>query len=236
MTFSDDVNRESSNPMQTDEIKTKVWKMVCKSNPKDLKRVSYGARKFLAIDAYPQIKKATEIFGPFGIGFGLNNSKYTIIDDIPKMKGGDLVMVKMLIFETEFWYRFPESNTVGVLEMINDIEVSSGGDFCKKVMTDTITKALSYLGFNYDVFAGKFDDNRYDDRLDTPAEQWMKDNLMTLLDHPVIGEERKAKVIDFQVKAGWTAKSVSNSINGAKDAIKKAGEAIPELKSDPSDD
>jgi hypothetical protein len=35
------------------------------------------------------------------------------------------------------------------------------GDAGKKALTDGITKALSYLGFNSDVFMGKFDDNKY---------------------------------------------------------------------------
>lgn len=34
-------------------------------------------------------------------------------------------------------------------------------DFAKKLETDMITKALSRLGFNADVFMGKFDDNKY---------------------------------------------------------------------------
>ena len=34
-------------------------------------------------------------------------------------------------------------------------------DAYKKCVTDGITKCLSYLGFNADVFLGKFDDNKY---------------------------------------------------------------------------
>jgi hypothetical protein len=34
-------------------------------------------------------------------------------------------------------------------------------DFFKKVATDALTKGLSKLGFNADVFMGKFDDNKY---------------------------------------------------------------------------
>ena len=34
-------------------------------------------------------------------------------------------------------------------------------DFAKKVETDTLTKALSKLGFNADIFLGKFDDTKY---------------------------------------------------------------------------
>jgi uncharacterized short protein YbdD (DUF466 family) len=34
-------------------------------------------------------------------------------------------------------------------------------DCFKKVVTDCLTKALSYLGFSADVFLGQFDDNKY---------------------------------------------------------------------------
>ena len=34
-------------------------------------------------------------------------------------------------------------------------------NFAKKLETDTLTKALSKLGFNADIFLGKFDDIRY---------------------------------------------------------------------------
>ena len=34
-------------------------------------------------------------------------------------------------------------------------------DFAKKIETDALTKALSKLGFNADVFMGRFDDTKY---------------------------------------------------------------------------
>jgi len=40
----------------------------------------------------------------------------------------------------------------------------------KKATTDGITKCLSMLGFNADVFLGKFDDNKYVQELKNKAE------------------------------------------------------------------
>ena len=34
-------------------------------------------------------------------------------------------------------------------------------NFAKKLETDTLTKAISKLGFNADIFMGKFDDTKY---------------------------------------------------------------------------
>ena len=42
-------------------------------------------------------------------------------------------------------------------------------DFAKKVATDALTKGLSKLGFNADVFLGLFDDNKYVNQLKATA-------------------------------------------------------------------
>lgn len=34
-------------------------------------------------------------------------------------------------------------------------------DFAKKIETDALTKALSKMGFNADIFMGRFDDTKY---------------------------------------------------------------------------
>jgi len=44
-------------------------------------------------------------------------------------------------------------------------------DVLKKATTDGITKCLSYLGFNADVFTGKFDDNKYVQQMNNEFSQ-----------------------------------------------------------------
>ena len=52
-------------------------------------------------------------------------------------------------------------------------------DCIKKVQTDALTKGLSKLGFNADVFMGRFDDNKYvatdkvQQSIDDKAEEWI---------------------------------------------------------------
>jgi hypothetical protein len=48
----------------------------------------------------------------------------------------------------------------GIVPIHSDIKVSQN-DWSKKVATDALTKGLSLLGFNADVFLGKFEDNKY---------------------------------------------------------------------------
>jgi len=126
--------------------KLRIWNQVDKTNPANTKEVTYG-RKFTAIDAYSQIKKATEIFGPVGSGWGYG------------VELGDVEGV--CVARITLWYESRENTIIayGTNKWTNKNGVDE--DSPKKAVTDGITKALSYLGFNADVFMGKFDDNKY---------------------------------------------------------------------------
>lgn len=133
----------------TDKIDNmEIWYSVCETDPGTTKEVGFG-RKFTAIDAYSQIKRATELWGPYGVVWGLTTINHTHVEG-----------TTMMLVNGVFNYPnggFPVSSSI--------FYVSEKGkpddNFAKKVETDLITKALSRLGFNADVFMGKFDDNRY---------------------------------------------------------------------------
>jgi len=145
-------NKEAKN-MNENEVKAKdqensnmaLWLRVEKTNPKFTKHIAYGQRKFTAIAAYYQIKMATQIWGPYGSTWGLRNSELII----EKINNTDMALYKVTFF-------YPN----GEFEIRNSIKVSDD-EFLKKLETDTLTKALSRLGFNADVFMGFFDDSRY---------------------------------------------------------------------------
>ena len=68
----------------------------------------------------------------------------------------------MVVFKGTFF--FPE----GQFEIVNSCKLFMDrnkkmldDNFAKKIETDTLTKAISKLGFNADIFLGKFDDVRY---------------------------------------------------------------------------
>jgi len=135
----------------TDNLK--LWDSVQETNPADTKKVTFG-RKFTAIDAYSQIKKATNIFGSYGTGWGIKAIVHTFVPN-----------TNMVMGEAQFFYR-NENTQNGEFPVTSSIlYVSEKGkiddDFAKKLETDMITKALSRLGFNADIFMGMFDDDRY---------------------------------------------------------------------------
>ena len=126
-----------------------LWEMVEKTNPKYTKRVSYGKRTFTAVDAYYQIKNATALWGPYGKKWGFRDITLSF-QDISTKDG----VKKLLVLQSTFFY--PD----GTFPVINSIYVNDD-EALKKIYTDTLTKALSYLGFNSDIFLGLFDDARY---------------------------------------------------------------------------
>jgi len=165
-----------------------LWDKHFKTDPAATKKVNKGGgRSITAIDAYHQIKEATQEWGPMGKQWGMRNVKtYT---------SGDL-----LILEGEFFHdggSFSVLNTASMY-MGRGEKRRIDDEVGKKIYTDTLTKALSYLGFNADVFFGLFDSNKYvEERTKEVAEkkaveiQPLKDEGATLLDL-----KRKEGIID----------------------------------------
>ena len=131
-----------------------IWNKVEKTDPKHTKAVSYGTRKFTAIDAQYQILRATEVFGPVGEGWGYE-CEHSIQDGLA-------------VCDVRLWYGGTKRQTFGPVRGMSAVRPKDKNgnerlddDCAKKAMTDALTKALSHLGFSADVFLGKFDDNKY---------------------------------------------------------------------------
>ena len=129
----------------------RIWKNVCATDPAHTKRVSQRGG-FTAIDAYSQIMCATKEFGPAGEGWGWYDATMTVID-------GALCVIQIKVWHGE---RTNYIDTFGCASTRTAGQnAKPDADCVKKALTDGITKGLSYLGFNADVFMGKFDDNAY---------------------------------------------------------------------------
>jgi len=125
----------------SDNSNLDFWHSVEETNPDHTKRVEYGGRSYVAVDAYYRLKRATGLWGPYGDKWGLKKLKYTPVENL-------------MLFTAEFYC------PLSTFEISNTIK-STDPDFAKKIETDTLTKALSKLGFCSDVYQGMFDDDRY---------------------------------------------------------------------------
>lgn len=179
-----------------------LWDNVSKTDPKHTKTVNKGY-KVTAIDQMYQIQMATEQFGPAGKGWG-----WTISD--PIFPPNNTVAVKITL-----WHGSRE-NTI---EQYGQKSLGGGKpdeDAFKKAITDGLTKCLSYLGFNADVFLGKFEDNKYiQERIREERES----------EHPELGQFNdavaKAKTPDELKKLQAQFRDDLNKIgNPAQPAIK----------------
>jgi hypothetical protein len=132
----------------------KLWNSVCKSDKRYLKQVSFG-RKFTAIDPQYQVRCATEAFGVVGHGWGWT-SETRVID----LKDGDTVVFA----DVSIWTGTRENVYgcfTGCRTLYNAQKKKIAEDAPKMAVTDALTKGLSHLGFNADVFLGEYDGNKY---------------------------------------------------------------------------
>ena len=129
-----------------------LWESVCETDPKYTKKVNQRGG-FTAIGAQSQLMKATELFGAMGTGWGVKTEHIEKWED-----------VGLVIYQAMLWYKV-DKETESYVPIHSSIRYHNNGriddDFFKKVATDALTKGLSKLGFNADVFMGKFDDNKY---------------------------------------------------------------------------
>lgn len=137
--------------------KLELWDAVKTTDPEYTKKVSFG-RSFTSISPQYQIMKATEQFGPYGSGWGFESCDM----DFSQTESLGLVLVKAVFFYIGGGdrYSFPVNNSWPVKQSTKP-DAKIDPDFIKKAETNTMSKALSKLGFSADIFMGEFDNPDY---------------------------------------------------------------------------
>lgn len=154
-----------------------LWNRVSETDVEHTRKVEFG-RKFTAIDAHYQVMMATKEFGVAGEGWGWHFSD-------PIFPSNGTVVIKCVL-----WW----GNKDNTVEQFGQEKLASDKgtvdkDAFKKAATDGLTKCLSYLGFNADVFLGKFDDSKY-------VEGLVKKQKETSVEEKRKIAEEKAKEIE----------------------------------------
>lgn len=137
-----------------------LWEKVEKTDPAHVKAITGKSYQGTSPKPHYLVHKATETFGPIGIGWG-----FTIEDErIEDGAGGE----RLHIARVKVWYKWKGER--GEIEHIGGTQFSgtrsSGKPFTdedapKKSVTDALVKALSMIGFAGDIFMGRYDDSKY---------------------------------------------------------------------------
>jgi len=127
-----------------------LWNSIAVPDRHYLKTVSFGQRSFISIDPQYQIMKMTKIFGPVGVGWG-----YDVEYDYPT--NGDIIII---VAKVTIWTKLPENKfgpIAGTRTFWHKDMKRPAEDAGKMALTDALTKGLSHLGCDADVFLGKHD-------------------------------------------------------------------------------
>jgi hypothetical protein len=130
-----------------------LWNKVEKTNPKYTKKAKISGHEITAIAPQYQIMQVTEQFGVYGQTWGFKNIEldYSLCDKY-----------NLVVFKGTFFFPNGEFEIINSCKLYMDRALTMVDDnFAKKIETDALTKAISKLGFNADIFLGKFDDVRY---------------------------------------------------------------------------
>lgn len=132
--------------------KLELWERVEKTNPAHTKKANVKGNKLTSIKPQYQIYNATKEWGSYGGEWGFKNIRLNY----------ELKEFGLIVFEAIFYYPNGEFEIINTISIWRDnAKTKIDDEFAKKVETDTLTKCLSKLGFNADVFMGRFDDLRY---------------------------------------------------------------------------
>ncbi len=137
--------------METNNLE--LWQKVEKTNPKYTKKANVKGNNITAISPQYQIKNVTEQFGSYGKTWGFKSMEfdYTLAESLG-----------LVVLHAVFYYpngEFPIKNCQALFT--DNAKTKIDDNFAKKLETDTLTKAISKLGFNADIFMGLFDDVKY---------------------------------------------------------------------------
>lgn len=149
-----------------------LWELVFKTDPAHVKAIT--GKDYTGNSPKPHwiVGRATEVFGPCGIGWG-----FTVSNERFEQWGENDVAHACLV---TVWYKWNgERGEVCQMGQTKAAYKTNAGKFkvdedaAKKSVTDGMVKALSLIGFAGDIFSGRWDDSKYQTELreDAKAEK-----------------------------------------------------------------
>lgn len=200
----------------------RLWSAVERTDPKHTKAITGKPYKGTSPSPYYLVRKATETFGPCGIGWGFG------IKDQQMLTGRDGTMIHVATIRV--WYIW--NGQTGEVEHVGQTVFSGknkNGDFtdedaCKKSITDGLVKALSMIGFAGDIFIGRYDDSKYVAEL---REEHAPPKLPNM-EHVAYASDFRTELANAtrtdEIRHMWSAQRVTRERIGLADTDPLAGE------------
>jgi len=167
MKVTDDKQTAAQTP---DNGNLALWQRVEKTDPAYTKPFSRGGGfRGTATNATYLAKKATEVFGPMGIGWGVEILDEDIMEGAPLDEFGNRDRIHKV--RVKLWYKLNgERGEVVQFGQTTFVGRNKSGFYTdeeapKKSLTDAMSKCLSLLGFSADIHMGRYDDNKYVDEI-----------------------------------------------------------------------
>lgn len=143
-----------------------LWHAVEKTPLEHTKAITGKSYKGTSPKPHYLVQKATETFGPCGIGWGFTVEER--IEQGAMYDSGDFE--RMHIAKVKVWYKWEgergEVEHIGGTSFSGRRQNGAGAPYTdedapKKSVTDALVKALSMIGFAGDIFMGRYDDSKY---------------------------------------------------------------------------
>lgn len=146
-----------------------IWSQVEKTAPEATKAAKVNGQQITSISGHHMVKRATEVFGPVGIGWGwtVAEERFDQGGEIRNDKGEIIGHEVGHTIRIKLW--FIQDDKRGELEQYGCTPftykskwgVTTDTEAPKKSLTDAIKKGLAMLGFSADIFLGMYDDRDY---------------------------------------------------------------------------
>lgn len=138
-----------------------LWNSVCVTDPAHVKPITGKQYQGHSPKPYWLIQRATEVFGPVGIGWGVTVKS----ERFERLSDTDVLHVAVV----SVWYVVDGKRSETFDQMGGTkaaYKTKNGGmvvdeDAGKKSVTDGMVKCLSMIGFAGDIFSGMWDDSKY---------------------------------------------------------------------------
>jgi len=154
---------------------TRIWDQVDKTDPSATKNFTgMGGFKGTAIKPTYLMRKATEMFGPCGEGWGWTVLEDRFDDGAPLLAPtkewpeAPLITAKLHTVKIQLWYLGKDGQKCTVehyghtpFVLLQGGKIITDWEAAKKSLTDAIGKCLQPLGFAADIHMGLFDDAAY---------------------------------------------------------------------------